>query len=945
MLPHRGWTKVAGTAVIGRGSELGHIDRFLDEPARPSALLLEGEAGIGKTTLWEWGVDGAPSRGRRVLQTRAGASETTLSYTALGDLLEPVIDEVVGGLPQPQRIALDAALLRARPEGSTPDQRAVSLASLGSLRVIAQSGPVLLAIDDVQWLDVSSANVLRFVVRRLRDEPIAILASLRLGEADGDPLELDRAIPGGRAQRLLVGSMSLEDLGRLVRDRLGAELPRPVTERVHQVAGGNPFFALEIARELVRRGVPEAGDTLPIPDDLRDLLRARVEALPKPTRVVLLASAATARPTDRLVRAVSGLGTRTDAALARAMSAGVVSVEADRIRFTHPLLASAVYASASPDERRDIHRRLASQVDDREEVARHLALAAPAPDADVASALDDAALIAGARGAPQSAVELSELARRLTPVTDVDDVRRRTVQSAAYHFDAGDDARARVLLEEAIAATGPGPDRARLLYRLASVSWMDMGRVSELSEQALDQSGGDPGLRAAVHEHLAWVGIYRGDLAGAWRHAEASMDGAGRVPDLAIRADVSSTFGMLEALIGRPPHASMAEAERLHDLATSRGSDTSWTVFTAAPACHGLQLLWAGELSAAREILQKELQAFEDRGRYIVRDEVLGYLAELECRAGNWDLAEAYAWEAHEIDVESGRHSGRGHMLFPKALVAAHRGSVDRARSDAEEGLRMCLQNDDLLDASCHRWVLGFLELSLSVPSAAMGHLEPALSYLDALGAAEPGIIPCIPDAVESLVALGRPDDADPLVDRLDEQGRALDRPWARATALRCRGLLLAHRGAPIDALVMLDRALEEHESVPQPFDRARTLLVKGEVERRAKKKKAARSSIEHALGVFDDLGARLWSARARAGLERIGGGVGEPRDLSPTERRVAGLVSEGRTNREVAEALFLSVKTVEANLSRIYHKLGVRSRTEMTRRLALSEPAAGEDE
>jgi DNA-binding CsgD family transcriptional regulator len=927
---------VASTTLIARDAELGQIARFLEDvPERkPSALLLAGEAGIGKTTLWEWVVDDASTRGWRVLQSRASASETTMTFTALGDLLEPVIDDVLGELPHVQRSALNAALLRAEPGASMPDQRAVSLASLGCLRAVARAGPVLVAVDDVQWLDATSANVLRFVFRRLKEEPVGILASLRLGEAGEDRLELNRTVPGDRARRLDVGSMSSEDIGRLIRGRLEAELPHPVVERIHDAAGGNPFFALEIAHELIRTGVPDVGEALPIPADVRDLLKERLSTLPPPTRQLLLATAATARPTEALVAASSGLGARTDAALASAIDAGVVSVEEDRLRFTHPLLASTVYSSTSPSRRRDVHRRLAAHVEDDEERARHLALASSGPDGDVASVLDDAAAIAGSRGAPQSAAELSELALKLTPRSEVGDSNRRTAEAAAHLFDAGDDVGARTHLRGAIAAARTGDERARLLTRLASISWMDMHRVAELCEQALSQSGDDREIDATVHDDLAWVGIYRGDLGTASHHSHASMDRVGVDTDPAVRADVLATFAMVEALKGRPAEPSMAEAERLHEIAMAGSTEVRPTVFTAAPTCHGLQLLWAGELAAARDVLEKQLQAYEERGQYIVRDEVLGYLAEVECRAGNYDLAERYAREGYEIDLESGRSTSKGHQLFPKALVAAHQGRVEEARADAEEGLRLCLEDDDRLDASCHRSVLGFLELSLSDPSAALRHLEPALEYLDALGSPEPGIIPCVPDAVEALATLGRLDEADRLVDRLEEQGRMLDRPWADATALRCRGLLMAHRGDPVGALETLDKALAKHERVPQPFDRARTLLVKGEAERRVKKKAAARSSLEQALGVFEELGAPLWSTRARNELDRIGGRPPSPAHLTGTERQVAELVAEGKTNAEVAGQLFMSIHTVRSNLRRIYGKLEVRHRSELAVKL-----------
>jgi DNA-binding CsgD family transcriptional regulator len=278
---------------------------------------------------------------------------------------------------------------------------------------------------------------------------------------------------------------------------------------------------------------------------------------------------------------------------------------------------------------------------------------------------------------------------------------------------------------------------------------------------------------------------------------------------------------------------------------------------------------------------------------------------------------------------------GQGHTLFPKALVAALKGDVDAARADAEEGLRQSVRNEDTLDASCNRAVLGFLEFSLSNPTAAIRRLEPVLAFLDEMGSPEPGIIPCVPDAIEALVSLGRLDEAEGLLDRLERQGRTLGRPWAIASAARGRGLLTAARGDLSAASSALEQALLEHRRVPQPFELARTLLVKGEVERRAKQKRAARSTLEQALAIFQHLGAPLWAQRARDDLARVVGAVlPSSTELTPTEQRIAQLVGEGMKNREVADALFISVKTVEANLSRIFHKLGVRSRTELSRRI-----------
>jgi tetratricopeptide (TPR) repeat protein len=551
---------------------------------------------------------------------------------------------------------------------------------------------VIVAIDDVQWLDVPSARVLAFAVRRLGNAPIRILVALRVGSG-GDPLALGQTGPV-TLQRVPIGPLPEEAMTRLLRARAERGLTRPTLLRLHRISEGNPLFALEIARALTERGVrPAPGEPLPVPEDLQELLGARLAALPSSAADGLLIVAAAARPTEDLVVAAAERRDRAAAGMRSAEEAGVLQRAGGRLGFTHPLLGSTVYAEATPHARRSVHRRLAELVDDPEERARHLALAAGDPHLHVARALEEAGRHARARGAPDAAAELLELARKLTPPEDGAGLPRRSVAAAEYHFDAGDATRATALLEESIAMARPGRDRARIHFRLASISWLDMRRVRGLSEQALQEVEGDAETRAAIREHLAWVGIYRGDLAFAAEHASASVDLVGPIADPAVRADSLSTFAMVEFLLGRPAQSLMSEAVQLQDLAMRKGPGSQTTVFTASRTCHGLQLLWAGELDAAREVLHQELTEYERLGRYVVRDELLCYLAEAECRAGNWEVAARHAQEAYEIDVESGRVLGQGHMLFPRALVAALTGDVDAARSDAEEGLRRCLLN------------------------------------------------------------------------------------------------------------------------------------------------------------------------------------------------------------------------------------------------------------
>jgi hypothetical protein len=300
------------SGILGREGELARVTSFIGSvPGGPSALLLEGAAGIGKTTLWQAGVSIARGRGHRVLSCRGAEPEALLSYAALGDLFDFELPD----LPAPQQRALDAALLRAELEGAPPDQRAVSVASLGVLRALAASGPVLVAIDDVQWLDVPSARALAFVVRRLEDAPVRILVTLRVGSG-GDPLGLGRTGPAPVLHRLPIGRLSEEAMTRLLRARTEGRLTHPILLRVHRMSEGNPLFALEIARALTEHGVrPAPGEPLPMPGDLQGLLAARLAALPSSAADGLLVVAAAARPTEDLVVAAAARPDRASADL------------------------------------------------------------------------------------------------------------------------------------------------------------------------------------------------------------------------------------------------------------------------------------------------------------------------------------------------------------------------------------------------------------------------------------------------------------------------------------------------------------------------------------------------------------------------------------------------------------------------------------------------------
>src|ERR671936_3222265 len=517
---------MASHELVGRDQELALVEGFLDAAdALPSAILLDGEAGIGKTTLWRAGVAAAAGRGYRCLTAVGSPAEAQLTFSALGDLLDGVVDDVLPELPPPQRRALAVALLLEDANGRAPDQRAVGVALLGALRVLASDTPVLLAVDDVQWLDRPSSSVLEFALRRLQEERVAILLARRIRGEQSGPDELDRLVPEERLRRIRVGPLALGPLHRLLATRFGLTLPRPVLVRLHETAGGNPFLALELGRALLRRNrLPAPGEPLPVPSGLRQLLVGRIAELAPDAREAVLLAAALPRPDPELVMAALARP-KPEEALEGAIEAEVLELDDGRIRFSHPLFATAVYTETSPADRRRVHRQLAGVVRDHEERARHLALATESADAEVAAALDDAARASRVRGAPDAAAELAEQARRLTPEDRPEDAWRRAVDAAHYHHQAGDNERARPLLDDVIASEPAGDARARALNILWAILLHVQGRAASepLLERALDEAE-DLALRAQIRADLALSLYGRLDLAGAVVHASAVVD-------------------------------------------------------------------------------------------------------------------------------------------------------------------------------------------------------------------------------------------------------------------------------------------------------------------------------------------------------------------------------------------------------------------------------------
>jgi hypothetical protein len=396
---------VAMGEPIGREDELAALERFVVGDGS-GALLLEGPAGIGKTTLWEHSIELAVHKGVRVLATRAADGEAALGYAGLGDLLAG-LDEVVQSLPPPQREAIETALLLRT--GAALDRGAVALGTAGVLRKLGEEGPVLVALDDVQWLDEPSAAALAFAVRRVRTTRLLIAAR------QGEEWELRRALERTALERLAVGPLDPPGIRHLLHERLGLRLPRRLTQQIVHASQGNPLFALELGRAVQESGEASLSADLPLPATVEELLARRVASLePAVRRLLLVATLAPGLDASQLPgREAAG----------DALEAAVLTLDGDRLRPAHPLLGAAALARARPGELRNLHRELAAVAGDEEQRCHHLARATLLPDAELADRVAAAAARAGTRGAALAAAELATEALRLTGGTDQSSAR------------------------------------------------------------------------------------------------------------------------------------------------------------------------------------------------------------------------------------------------------------------------------------------------------------------------------------------------------------------------------------------------------------------------------------------------------------------------------------------------------------------------------------------
>jgi DNA-binding CsgD family transcriptional regulator len=779
------------------------------------------------------------------------------------------------------------------------------------LQRLSEREPILIAVDDVQWLDPSSSSALVFALRRLGANRVLLLLARRL-EDKPQLSELEQVLGPERVQRLPVGPLSVGALHRYLRDRLGGPFARQTLLRIHERSGGNPFFALELARVLDVDLDPL--EPLQVPETLEELVRARISGLPASTRDALALASALGTTSESLLEQA---GVAADA-LGAAAVANVIERENGTIRFTHPLLSSVLYRDLG-EERRSVHMRIAEIVEDPLLRARHLALSRDKPDADVARVLDDGARLAADRGASAVAAELAEQALRLTPVDGRDERHRRALAAARAHHAAGEWTRAQTIATDLLAETEIGPWRVEGLVLLADLESAD--RSAAMLEEALREAASLPALQAVIHCRLAWATRFKNGS----EHIRAALELAEQLEDDVLRARARAVQAILGWFAGdaKTPQDLPALA---HDFATAVGGEqlvqeaTLAVVNTLAPS---------STRDEARAFFEREHQEWRERDEPRSARALWG-LSWVEFWAGRWKIAAAHAASAHDISIQYGLEVPQDHL--PIAVIAVHRGQFELAREHSERALRLA-EEQFVFHPPQHMAILGLVALWTGDRSAAAEWLGKADRRAAELGWGEPSVRWWSADYAEMLLELGRIDEAVRVVDVWEADGTRIGREWVLAHVTRCRGLVAAAQKAIDEAASLLQQAVAQHEEVGDPFGRARALLGLGIVRRRARQKRAARVAISDALGGFEQLGAATWVEKARAELGSIGGRRREE-GLTAAELRVAALVAEGQTNREVAAALFLGERTVASHLTHIYAKLGVRSRTELARRL-----------
>ncbi len=902
---------------MGRQTEQQEIDRLV-AAARLGAggvLALAGEAGVGKTALLDYAAGGLEEM--RVLRATGVESEREIPFAGLLQLLRPALG-VLDQLPAVQAAALSSALALPqgapdRPEGR--DRFTIGAAVLSTICRYAEDGPVAVVVDDLQLIDAPSTDALLFAVRRVSADPVAVLLGVRSPEGD-------RFLAGLATRRL--SGLDPEDARALIARARGEAVSEEYAGALHAATEGNPLALLELggAEEAVVESIA-AGLPLRVPQALVTAFGRRLAELDPECRAVLLAAAVCG--TDlRLVADVCAALGLDPGRLGEAEDLDLVRVRGGQVEFRHPLLRSAAYSGASAQDRRTTHRAAADALpaDDADRRAWHLAEATWAPDAEIAEFLAAAGERALARTAHSVASGAFERAALLTP----DPVRRgeRLLCAAEAAWSAGMGARALALLDQQPSGARELELRARIAARTGSLREA-LDTLLAAAESAHSADDATVFLADAVH-----ACFYLGDARTVAALADRLEGLAGSVTAPRSRALGLMATGIAKILSGRPGAEEIRVAIPLLESVPELRDDPNRLSWLMLPPLF-LRDATAGVRLRA---LVDEVRSAAGIG---VLPAVLFHVARDQAAASAWARAEANYSEAIHLAAETGQTTELAMSLAGRCWLASRQGKETECRRDGIEARDLCSARDIHVGEVWVDYALGDLELSLGRPELAVERLTGLVARLSALGLDDADLAPG-PELVDALLRLGRYDEARGVADDYREHAVLKAQPWAQARAERARGQL-----APDDAMdAPFSSALGWHEQTLDRFETARTRLAYGERLRRAGRRVDARVQLRAALGEFDELGAAVWSDRAATELTATGErvrrtAVSPTAELTPQELQVSLLLADGRTTREAAAALFLSPKTVEYHLRKVYTKLGISSRAELAAALSSS--------
>ena len=918
--------------LFGRAAERAAIEGLLEraKDGRGGALLLRGAAGVGKTALLEYGI--AAAGGHDVLAARGVESEAEIAFSGLSALLRPVLDHLAE-IPKRQAAALAGAL--AIGPAAAADRFAVAAATLSLLAAAAERRPALVVVDDLHWVDAASAEALLFAARRLDAEAVAMLFAAREEEA-------------ARFASVGIPQLVVEGLDRaasvaLVASRADDHLSKTVAERLFEATGGNALALVEIPPLLSAEqmaGIEELDEPLPASSSVERSFATRLGRLSHHARSALLVAAASDSEDVGIVLAALGELAIPAAALEEAELAGLISIRGEELRFQHPLLRSSAYHGAAGPDRRATHRALAAALpsDGSDEHgarrAWHLASAAVGPDERVAALLVEAGVHARRRQGFVAAARAFERAARLS--ADREDRAKRLLAAADAAQLANQVNRAVLLLEAADAETSDPQLRVeirRLRGRIEIWRGHADDAVRLLGAEARRVERQAPDAAVTLLTEAASAAIVGPGVEEAATLAEAAYDLA--QPLGGLHEELAALqLGKVLILAGEAPRGHPLLMRCVSLLEDDNPLERGVELAQCAPA-----LMAVEEYSVADRVLRHVIDAAREANALGLLPYCLGALAELETRLGRWTSAYADAFESVHLAREAGQEAQLLYNLGRLALVEAGWGRAEACRAHVEEARELGAESPSVSHLSFAEAAIGLLELGLGRPEAAIPAFEAGQAMLERMGMHEPGRFDCIADLVEAYIRSGRRGDAEEALATLASRAERTGRISALATVSRCRGLLAgAHAfDEPFRA------ALEWHRRTSIPFEQARTELYYGELLRRHGRRVDAREQLRSALSTFERLGAEPWVARARAELAATGERLRSQEarltdELTSQELQVARIVSSGVTNKEAAAALFLTPKTIEFHLSKIYRKLDVRSRTALARRLAADE-------